>query len=185
MRKSLMALYGAAALVAFTPAAHAVDFEPGDTGFEVSGDINSGPVTANVGRSGIGLGDFTDNFFFIIDQNGLGSGSISTSATIFRDVTDLDLTSVSFNGVEAAITRTAQGLFEVAFAKGINIVSGQENTLTVSGNSRGAGSYGGQLTFTPVAAIPELGTWGMMILGFAFAGSALRVRRRSAKVAFA
>ena len=75
MRKSLMALYGAAALVAFTPAAHAVDFEPGDTGFEVSGDINSGPVTASVGRSGIGLGDFTDNFFFIIDQNGLGSGS--------------------------------------------------------------------------------------------------------------
>lgn len=185
MRKSLTALFGAAAMVAFAPAAHAVDFEPGDAGFEVSGDITSGPVTANVGNSGIGLGNFTDNFFFIIDQNGLGSGSISTSASLFQDATNLDLTSVFINNIAATITRGSQGLFEVAFANNVNIVSGQLNTLTVNGYSRGAGSYGGQLTFTPVAAVPELGTWGMMILGFAFAGSALRVRRRSAKIAFA
>ena len=185
MRKSLIALYSAVALVSLTPAAHAADFYPGDTGFDVSGDITSGPVTANIGNSGIAAGNFTDNFLFTIDQNGLGSGSVSTSATLFQNVTDLDLTSVFINGVAAAITKSPQGLFEVAFANNINIISGVENKLTVNGFSRGAGSYGGQLTFTPVAAVPELGTWGMMILGFAFAGSALRVRRRSTKIAFA
>lgn len=185
MRRSLIALYSAAALVAFTPAAHAVDFEPGDANFRVEGDINDGPVTAFVGNAGIAAGNFTDRFLFIIDQNGVGSGSVSTSASLFGDVTDLDFTAVSINGTAATINRTSQGLFEVAFANGIDIISGVENTLVVSGTSRGDGSYGGQLTFTPVAAIPELGTWGMMILGFAFAGSALRVRRSSAKISFA
>ena len=58
--------------------------------------------------------------------------------------------------------------------------------LVVSGTSGGSGSYGGVISFTPVAAVPEPAAWAMMILGLGLAGAALRRQRQqiSAKVSF-
>ncbi|KQS01504.1 hypothetical protein ASG11_17780 [Sphingomonas sp. Leaf357] len=48
----------------------------------------------------------------------------------------------------------------------------------------------GQVDFTYIqrpiaAAVPEIGTWGMMIAGFGMMGGAMRYRRRSVRIAFA
>ncbi len=45
--------------------------------------------------------------------------------------------------------------------------------------------YVNQINSLGVAAVPEPGTWAMMILGFGLVGGALRTRRRKTKVSFA
>ncbi|MFL6726088.1 MAG: FxDxF family PEP-CTERM protein [Sphingomicrobium sp.] len=50
--------------------------------------------------------------------------------------------------------------------------------LTFSGNSPTGGAESGNLTFR--LAVPEPATWGMMLLGFAGIGMAMRRRRRPA-----
>jgi hypothetical protein len=63
------------------------------------------------------------------------------------------------------------------------LLSAGANSISVSGISRGNGSYGGSIAFTP--SVPETATWGMMILGFVGMGAVMRYRRKSTKVAFA
>ena len=64
------------------------------------------------------------------------------------------------------------------------------NGITVVPNVGGGGGGGGGTTTpvttpntpeTPVASVPEPGTWAMMLLGFGAMGAALRTRRRSAE----
>ena len=55
--------------------------------------------------------------------------------------------------------------------------------LVVSGTSGGSGSYGGVISFTPVAAVPEPAAWAMMILGLGGVGGMGRARRRQATTA--
>jgi hypothetical protein len=55
----------------------------------------------------------------------------------------------------------------------------------VNGTSRGNGSYAGTATFEPTAAVPEAGTWAIMLFGIGGIGASMRVRRRQAKLAFA
>ncbi|MXO85236.1 PEPxxWA-CTERM sorting domain-containing protein [Altererythrobacter aurantiacus] len=63
----------------------------------------------------------------------------------------------------------------------IPIFSGNVNTLTVDYTANTNASYGGNLTFTPLAAaVPEPATWLMMILGFAAIGFSMRRRKDSA-----
>lgn len=126
---------------------------------------------------------FSDSFLFTIGPPGggligTGSGSIITSTSVQFSSTDLDLTSVIVNGTPLTITRTAGGLIESSGTSNVNIFSGQLNNITVTGVSRGLGSYGGNLTFIPTA-VPEPGTWAMMLLGFGAVGVSMRRRRRS------
>ncbi len=46
--------------------------------------------------------------------------------------------------------------------------------LTINGNNSSTGSLGGTVT---INAVPEPGTWAMMLLGFGAAGYAMRRRR--------
>ena len=57
--------------------------------------------------------------------------------------------------------------------------------IVVNGMSRGNGSYAGTATFEPTAAVPEAGTWAIMLFGIGGIGASMRVRRRQAKIAFA
>uniref|UniRef100_UPI0035CC03D2 FxDxF family PEP-CTERM protein n=1 Tax=uncultured Sphingomonas sp. TaxID=158754 RepID=UPI0035CC03D2 len=188
MNKILMATAGVLFSTAMAPAAYAANtFYPGDPQFQVTGDPFSGTVSANIGDSGIAKGAFTDIFSFALGQTGLGSGSIATSSSIFGDLTDLDLTSVTVNGMAATRVASPQNLYESYFIFGVPITAGEVNNITVSGISRGNGSFGGNLTFIPsvVTSVPESSTWIMMILGFGMAGAAMRYRRNSTKVAYA
>lgn len=186
MNRILIGVVGAIATFSAATSAYAATFTPGDPNFQVTGDPFSGTVSAFIGNSGIAAGAFSDTFQFTLGQTGLGSGSLSTSTSIFGDLTDLDLTSVTVNGMAATRNATPQNLVETYYLYGVPITAGVLNTITVVGLSRGNGSYGGNVTFVPFASgAPEPASWAMMILGFGLAGTAMRYRRRSTRLAFA
>lgn len=192
MRK-LATLMAATAAFALAPAAaSAADIYPGNPTmvpsafFIVSGDITNGPISASYGRSGLGAGSFTDVFYFTIDQTGLGSGSITTSFSgAPMSMTDLDFTSVVFNnGTSNYAVPTSMGNTESGGLTDVPISFGVQNSLTVSYLSRGQGSYGGQLTFTP-NEVPEPSAWALMLLGFGGMGLVIRRRKQRTGVAYA
>lgn len=191
MRMTAKLLMTAAAFVA-APAAHAATIFPGNpTGvpnafFDVSGDISSGPISASFGRSGLGSGNFMDTFLFTIDQNGLGSGSITTILSgLPMSATDLDFTSVVFNnGMMDFVVNTTTGAIEQGGLANVPITFGTQNSLTVNYLSRGSGSYGGTLAFSP-EAIPEPATWGMLLIGFGALGMVVRRRKQKTSVGYA
>jgi hypothetical protein len=189
----LTILAGASAL-AFASVANADVIRPGappPAVFVVTGNPFTGttPVTATIGNT-VTQGSvaspfsFVDEFRFTIGPTGggligTGSGSVITSTAFQFTPTDLDFTRILVNGTELTITRNALGLVESAGASGVSIFSGRENNITVEGLSRGLGSYGGNLTFIP-NAVPEPGTWAMMLLGFGAMGVSMRRRRKPA-----
>ncbi|USR01290.1 FxDxF family PEP-CTERM protein [Sphingomonas aerolata] len=183
MKRLLLSTMAFASAFAMAPAAHAVDYVPGNPEFTVEGNINNGTVSADFGRSGIAAGAFQDTFNFIIDQAGLASGTLSTSTTRFNSPTDLDILSVFINGFEA--TKTIVGKAEFFEINNVAIAAGATNQIVVTGTSRGNGSYAGTATFEPTAAVPEAGTWALMLFGIGGIGASMRVRRRQAKIAFA
>ena len=159
--------------------------------FFVSGNINSGPLSATFGDVGIPAGMFTDLYDFIIPQTGTGSGSVTTTVDIngLNGPTDLDITSVTVDGLLATpVYRDAAGAVcttpgvgtcgatETFAITNVPIVAGAPNEIAVSGLSRGNGSYGGNATFLP-AAVPEPATWAMMLLGMGAIGFSMRRRR--------
>ena len=116
MRRMITALATAAAIALSSTAAHATDVSltpnttfgspPGEFAyFFTSGGI-SGPIDA-LGHQGIpGLLSgtmFTDMFSFIINDEGVGSGSVTTEVSLagIGGPTDTDLLSVFINGVLA------------------------------------------------------------------------------------
>ena len=191
MRKVLRVLAGASAL-AFASLSNAAIITPGSPPpgvFVVTGNPFTGtsPVTATIGNT-VTVGtvaapvSFVDQFLFTIGPPGgqfigTGSGSVITSTALQFSSIDLDFTRILVNGTALAITRTPGGLIESAGASNVSIFSGQLNNITVEGLSRGLGSYGGNLTFTPGSAVPEPETWAMMLVGFAGVGVAMRRRR--------
>jgi hypothetical protein len=127
---------------------------------------------------------FTDVFNFTLPVTGTGGGSITNIAASLNGRTDIDFTSVLVNGVAATIQKSLGGIVELAFASGVKLKSG-DNNITVTGLARGNGSYGGNISFISdaVPAVPEMATWGMMILGFGGMGAAMR-RQRNTTVTF-
>ena len=168
----------------------------------------TGPIVATIGHTGIGgvlAGTpFSDTFAFTIGLSGMGnigvgSGNITTGVNVanFLKSQDLDITSVLVNGVLASLqlqdanhvncsvrsTNAALstcGANEFWAANDVPIIGGQLNTIVVSGISRGMGSYGGNLTFTPNPSVPEPTTWALMLLGFGGVGLSMRRRRSRA-----
>lgn len=167
--------------------------------FYVAGNIFNGPISAIFGDTGIpgspGGTPFTDEFQFTIPQTGTGSGSVTTSVVLagVGGALDLDFTSVLVNGMAAtAVYRDAAGNICTNYGVGtcgatetfainnVPILANILNTITISGISRGNGSYGGQATFQP--AVPEPSTWAMMILGFGVIGFGMRRSRKPARM---
>lgn len=182
-RFALSAMVAVAALGAATSAQAAVCptgaqcFTPGSTNFTVTPGP-AGTFSAFIGNSSIAAGNFTDIFTFTLPASGLGSGTVTTSASILGSANDLDFTSVTINGMTAPITTLAGGLYEAAFTSSVPITGLSLNTLTVTGVSRGDGAFGGQLSFIPSGAVPEPATWAMMLVGFGAIGFAMRSAKR-------
>jgi len=157
-------------------------YHPGD-GFNfylTSGTPFTPSITANFGDGFSTAVTFDDKFIFTIPQNGLGSGSISTSFSSTRN--KLTITKLLINGVSYVVPTTASG--QSVSVSDIPILSGVENTIEVFGKTatRG-GTFSGTLTFS-ATDVPEAATWSMMLGGFGMVGAALRSRRKTA-VSFA
>jgi len=174
LNRTLSIAMAAAACVSLTPAVSQAQtyFGPADMNIAFGPD---GSISASFGQSGIVAGMFQHIYQFTLPQNGMASGTITTSAVTFHGVEDTDLLSVFFNGIQLTGITGSQN--EVVFANSVPIIAGQLNEIVINGLSRGNGSYGGQGVFV-ATAVPEPAAWGILIAGMGFAG--FMTRRRPA-----
>jgi len=171
----------AALALALAPAAHAEVFNVGDDNFQITNGTPFTPsITAEFSNSFSGPTLFEDSFLFTIPQNGVGSGSISTSFS--SDLNRLVIYELWINGESFALSGDGAG--QAAFVSGIPIVSEVQNEIRVVGEVFGTsgGLYTGTATFSATAPIPEPATWALLIVGFA--GIGMSMRRRVVKVSF-
>jgi len=146
--------------------------------FLTSGTPFSPSITATFFNGFDTTTTFDDSFTFTIPQNGIGSGSISTSFSA-TDSNKLTITNLFVNGISYALTTAASG--QSATVGNIPISLGMLNTIRVTGFTQGSGVYSGTATFATLP-VPEPASWAMMIIGFGIVGVAFR--RRSTEVAF-
>lgn len=170
--KFLTATAAATALLATAGTASALQFKD---------EINS--VALNLaGSSSFAMtvvdepGAFSHVFNFTIDADSLSNGSVTTQ---ILGNNDIDFTSIFLDGF--AFTQTGFDPSDETWVLSIVNLSAGAHTLTLNGfvgETSGDGAYGGNLN---IAAVPEPGTWALMIMGFGGAGYMIRRRR----VAFA
>jgi hypothetical protein len=163
-----------------SPALVSCTYTPGDPQFVTSGDTTppiTGRVAAVIGSTAPVTGVYQDIYQFTVDAAGIGSGTFATSIGVVGQ--GIDFTSATFNGISIPITGGGTN-FEQGKAGPLLIKAGQLNNLIINYTSAGLGTYGGNLTFTPV---PEPALWGMMVAGFGFVGASMR--RRRVRVQFA
>jgi hypothetical protein len=167
-----------AAALAFAPSAQAATFNVGAPNFQITtGTPFSQSITAIFFNGFDSATDFDDTYEFTIPQNGVGSGSISTSFS--SDLNKLVITGLFINGKSYDLMTDDAG--QSATVGNIPIVSGILNTIRITGTTLTSGSYSGTATFT--AAVPEIGTWAMMMFGMAAIG--MTMRRQKIAVSFA
>lgn len=147
-----------------------------------SGTPTSPTITANFGATITGPSTaFDDIFQFTIPQNGVGSGSLSTSFS--SALNQLTISQVLINGVSEPLLSSSGG--QSLTVNGIPITSGVLNTIEVRGTtsaSNAAATFTGTATFA-ARAIPEPASWALMIGGFGLIGAALRRKRDSFRLA--
>lgn len=158
----------AAALAAVATPAQAVET------ITISGPSGTFGNDQVVCGSGLTSCAFTNTFNFLTPTGfNLANATISTSAL---GTSNIDFTSVLLNGL--AFTLTPTGTFEFGSLANAPLTAGTNNVLTVNGRDTGDGAFSGTLTFAAVSAVPEPGTWAMMLLGFGAVGFATRRSRR-------
>ncbi|WP_294198354.1 FxDxF family PEP-CTERM protein [uncultured Sphingomonas sp.] len=172
MKKIFGAAVVAAAFAMSTPAMAATEIVLGPTGSQVQfGDFT---IT--------GLGSATNQFadyYFTVPSSGIVSASGTATISLATN-SSIKLTSIVLNGVTALATLRADGS---AYDAAINNVATIANpqTLRVNYDVMNVGRATGTVSWTS-SAVPEPGTWALMILGFGVVGYAMR-RRTSVRFA--
>jgi hypothetical protein len=169
MKNLFFAVAAATALMTAAPLANAATV----LNFTFSPDGNSAVAAFN--SSGVGV-TFSDTYTFTLPA---GFASTALTSAAVNGTTDTAFTSVTMNGIVLTTNSTGsideRSLIHVAVNPGAN-------SLVVNGTSGGLYSYGGNISFAKLAAVPEPAGWALMILGFGSAGAMLR-RRRAAVAA--
>ncbi len=104
-----------------------------------------------------------------------GAGDANTGVINFA--THLNGTTVFGIHVGGAGDKNGQGTFFFQFDAGAGVDS---ITITNRAGANNSGLSNAALFWTGVAAVPEPGTWAMMLVGFGAIGASMR-RRRSAR----
>jgi hypothetical protein len=177
MRKLVLAAAGAMALIGGAANAGPV----------VSAPV--GPLPPAVASPGtfiigsnlsVGPGSFNDTFTFtLLSPEALLNGQVS-SQEFDTGSQNINFSTLWVDGMNVFTETSTDPKPETwAILNPISLAAG-DHTITVGGTLNGTvGSYVGNFN---VAAVPEAGTWAMMLLGFAGMGLVIR---RSRKPAFA
>lgn len=175
MRKLALALCTAGAL-AFASAANAAIIvnSSSPAGLVITGPTTTGSTTT-IGYADAGLTTptFSESITFTDTLAGLYSITLGTSSAA------VNFTSAVLTGASGSNSLTKfydNGTLEQWGLSGLTLNSGQY-TLNIMGTNTDTGVLSGTVT---IAAVPEPATWGMMLLGFAGIGFAMRRHRRSA-----
>lgn len=169
MKKLLAAGLSALAIVAAAAPAHAAT----DLGTVVLSDQNPGADFFSFftfSNFGMTAGDYTIAYSFDFPLAGAGAGDVSASLvggdnTIFTSV-DLNGAAFSFNADNSLGSVENAPIFGTPTA---NLLTANFKIL-----NDGVGAFNGSVSAT---ALPEPGTWAMMLVGFGMIGFALRRNR--------
>ncbi len=169
MRKLVLAMAGAAALAISSAAGAQVTLD--DCTMVCDGPTTLGSeTTIGFTESGLNAPSFIESLMFTNDLAGVYALTLDTSST------GIDFTSAVLTGPGGPynlIEEFDNGVSEFWNLSSLYLEAGQY-TLTINGDNRSTGSLGGTVT---INAVPEPGTWAMMLLGFGAAGYAMRRRR--------
>ena len=117
---------------------------------------------------------FTRSFEFVTPAGfNLASIDISSIATA-NPLTNIDFSSVTFNGVSFA--NLSSGTSEFRNLLNQNLVTTGNNILRVAGTTGGNASFAGNISLA--AAVPEPTTWMLMLLGMAGIGFSMRRKEK-------
>jgi len=122
---------------------------------------------------------FSQSFNFVTPAGfNMASLDITSNYTGVNTTANIDFTSVTFNGTEFDILSTGQQEFRNLLNQ--TITAGATNTINVAGITGGNGAFSGTISLANVAAVPEPGTWALMLLGFGAVGWSMRRRQAGA-----
>jgi hypothetical protein len=178
MRKAVFALVGAAVLT-LGSAANAAVTVTSSTGLNNPDPAAAGAVvtvggitTINYGQNPISSPTFSGSFSLTNTLSGLYSIVLATSTP------GVTFDSASLSGMGNTYTL---GLFpdNTSLKLFPTLIQSGDYVFSFEGHSSGSGTLTGNVTIT--AAVPEPGTWAMMLLGFGAIGLTIR-RRRQVKV---
>ena len=133
-------------------------------------DTVGSQTTIGFTESGLDNPTFTEWLTFTNDLAGVYSLTLNSSS-VGIDFTSAILTGPG--GPYELIEEFDNGVSEFWNLSSLFLEAGTYQ-LTINGNNSSTGSLGGTVT---INAVPEPGTWAMMLLGFGAAGYAMRRRR--------
>jgi PEP-CTERM motif len=179
MRKMVLASLASMALVSASPALagksnKSVLTSVDDCSMECDGPATVGSeTTIGFTEAGLAADMFTEWLTFTNDMAGVYSLTLDTSSA------GIDFTSAIITGPGGPYEldeNVDNGTVEFWSLSNLFLEAGTY-TLTITGDNNSTGSLGGTVT---INAVPEPGTWAMMLLGFGAAGYAMRRRRAPA-----
>lgn len=181
-------------MLAFAPAANAaVTIGAGTT---VSTTVDQGASGSfSIGFSDGGLSNpFDEILEFMTDLGGFLSVTATTTANEVNGPNDTDFSNVSLLGPLPGGTTTnvpATGFStdqnEFRQVNNVPISAGTYRVRFQGTPGTQNGGFGGNVAFTAASAVPEPGTWLMMLVGFGLLGGALRRKKQTvgARINFA
>ena len=192
MRSLVLSVLGATALASGSIASAAVTVNAGtvvnlnDPNPSTSVATAGGNTTINFGFNPIvnaeGTNSFSSSFTISDPLAGIYSisGDTSTPGVIFSNTSNLtciaSVMGCTVGTVYNLIIGTTPSGFS-AFGLPLTNLAAGDYRLTINGISPNSGSFTGNVRIT-TGAVPEPGTWAMMLLGFGAVGFAMRRKRR-------
>lgn len=191
--KKLPLLIAGASLLAFSPSANAA--------VTIGGGTTVAPPTVDQGANGsfsIGFSDgglsnpFDEILEFMTTLGGFLSVTATTTANTVGGPNDTDFSSVTLIGPGNTITNVGEtasstDLNEFRQVNNVPISAGTYRVRLQGTPGTENGGFGGNVAFTAASAVPEPGTWLMMLVGFGMLGGALRRKKQTtgARINFA
>lgn len=173
MKKIFATAVAAATFAVSAPAMAVTNIDLGPDG----SDVQFGSFTISGTAAAQGL---SQDFTFNVPSDGIVSASGTATISLATN-SAIQLTSIVLNGISKAAVLSADGSAYQAAINNILTNATNPQTLRVNYNVTGRGGIAtGTVSWT--SAVPEPGSWALMILGFGIVGYAMR-RRPSVRFA--